>query len=184
MGKQTMLNYGLMVGSIALTAICWGLYNPILMWGASAMGGGKLRPFVCVGLAYFLIAVVLPMLLIAIVGQEAEEKFRWTFGGTIWSLAAGAVGALGALGIILALSYGGKPIFIAPLVFGFAPVVNTIFTLYMTGAYKENISPMFYAGLILVVVGAVTVLVFRPHDHKPAAKPEAKNVKAVEAAKG
>ena len=178
MGKQTMVEFGLMVGSIALTAICWGLYNPVLMWGAAGMGGGKLRPFVCVGLAYFLIAVVLPMLLISIVGQESGEKFHWTFTGTVWSLVAGAVGALGALGIILALSYGGKPIFIAPLVFGFAPVVNTLFTLYVTGMYKQQINPMFYAGLILVVVGAITVLLFRPHEHKPEAKPEAKNVKA------
>jgi hypothetical protein len=179
MGKPKM-NFLLMVGMIALTAICWGIYNPLLQWGASGMGGGRLRPFVCVGLAYFLIAVVLPILLIALGGQESEAKFAPTFGGVVWSLIAGTAGALGALGIILALSYGARPIFLAPLVFGFAPVVNTIFTLYVTGAYKENISPLFYAGLILVVAGAVTVLIFRP-EHKTGAPHASEKTARVEA---
>jgi drug/metabolite transporter (DMT)-like permease len=182
MGKFGM-NFILMISMIALTAICWGIYNPLLQWGAAGMGGGRLRPFVCVGLAYFLIAVVLPILLIMMTGQESDAKFAPTFGGVVWSLIAGTAGALGALGIILALSYGAKPIFLAPLVFGFAPVVNTIFTLYVTGAYKETISPLFYAGLILVVVGAVTVLIFRP-EHKPAGHGKAEKTAAVDVAPG
>ncbi|HTN74627.1 MAG TPA: hypothetical protein VL096_05250 [Pirellulaceae bacterium] len=176
----------LMVSSIALTAICWGVYNPIVQWGQNGMGGGRLRPFVCVGLAYFLIAVVLPMLLISIAGQESDAKFEWKFTGTFWSLMGGTVGALGAFGIIMALSYGGKPLFVAPLVFGFAPVVNTLFTMYFAPP-KEHPHPMFYAGMILVVAGAVTVLLFRPghgpapdksHGEKSAAKTDISAAKA------
>jgi len=77
---------------------------------------------------------------------------------------------LGAFGVILALNYGGQPGYVMPVVFGCAPIVNTAFTMYFTGAYK-NIAglqgSMYFAGLILVAVGAVVVLMFAP---KPAPK--------------
>ena len=41
----------------------------------------------------------------------------------------GAAGALGALGIIMAFNFGGKPVYVMPLIFGGAPVVNTFFTI-------------------------------------------------------
>ena len=48
-----------------------------------------------------------------------------------------------------------------PLVFGGVPVVNTFVTMYMNRSYRE-VGPMFLAGLILVISGAATVLIFRP----------------------
>ncbi len=42
-------------------------------------------------------------------------------------------GALGALGIILAINFGGNPIYVAPLVFGSAPVINSFLTIYLAG---------------------------------------------------
>src|SRR5438105_2610761 len=54
----------------AMTAVAWGFYGPTLHKGQLAMAGSRLRPFICVGLAYFLIAVVVPILLM--VGPLSE----------------------------------------------------------------------------------------------------------------
>jgi hypothetical protein len=143
---------------IAMTALCWGVYGPLLHKGQMLMQGSRLRPLVCVGVAYFVIAVVLPTVKLLI--QSEESSF--TYNGTLWSLAGGAAGALGALGVIMAFNFGGKPIYVMPLVFGCAPVINTLIGIQIQGA--GTINPFFYAGLILVVVGAVTVLVFAPRS--------------------
>jgi len=150
-----------MLAAIALTAFCWGLYGPVLHFGREEMGSA-LRPFVCVGLAYFFIAVVVPVLLL-----RRGEKGAWTTRGVLWSLLAGAAGACGALGVILALAFGGKPIYVMPLVFGGAPVVNTLLSAAMNRAFGQLKAP-FLAGLILVITGAVTVLVFKPQPHAAA----------------
>ena len=155
-----------------MTALCWGIYGPTLHKGQMAMAGSRLRPFLCVGIAYFLIAVLVPYLLLA--GWPSLDPGQWTVSGTIWSLMGGAAGAIGALGIILAFNFGGKPIYVMPLVFGGAPVVNTLVVLTRTGAVNQ-IGPLFIAGLILVAAGAVTVLLFAPRApaHAPAhAAPE------------
>jgi hypothetical protein len=155
------------VGAIALTVISWGVYGPVLHKGQMAMQGSRLRPLICVGVAYLVIAVVLPLLLMPIVGDPGE----WTLHGTLWSLAGGAAGAVGAIGIILAFNFGGKPIYVMPLVFGGAPVINT-FASMMAGGGGGELRPLFIAGLIIAIIGAVTVLVFaprgQPHAHSPA----------------
>jgi hypothetical protein len=155
-----------MLAAIALTAICWGIYGPVLHIGREAMHSA-LRPFMCVGAAYFLIAVIVPAALLA----RGGEKGSWTMTGVLWSLLAGACGALGALGIILALSFGGRPIYVMPLVFGGAPVVNTLLTAFMNRAFNQ-LKGLFLAGLLLVITGAVTVLIFKPQP--AAADPPAK----------
>ena len=158
----------LIVASFTVTILCWGVYGPVLHWGQELMHVSsdestegvhlaRLRPFVCVGLAYFLIGVVVPAALLRAWG----EKGHWTLTGVIWSLAGGALGALGALGIILAFNFGGKPVYVMPLVFGGAPVVNSFLTIYWAKKMKE-IGAIFSAGLIMVVLGAVTVLIFAP----------------------
>ena len=158
-----MLQFLGMIAAIALTASCWGIYGPVLHFGREAMHS-SLRPFVCVGLAYFLIAVLIPLVLLA-----RGERGGWTSKGVIWSLLAGVAGSLGALGVILALGFGGKPIYVMPLVFGGAPVVNTLLTAFMNRSFNQLRAP-FLAGLILVILGAVTVLVFKPQP-QPAAQP-------------
>ncbi len=81
----------------------------------------------------------------------------------------GAWLALGSLGVILAFTFGGKPIYVMPLVFGLAPVINTLISI-ATSQNLAAISPVFYAGLIIVVAGAVSVLVFAPRGKPPEAK--------------
>ena len=151
--------------SILLAIVCWGVYGPTLNEGRADMGGSSLRPFICVGLAYFLIAVVAPIIVLRLYGEAGH----WSTTGIFWSLAAGAAGAIGALGVILALAFHGSPLYVMPLVFGCAPVVNTFLTMYWHKSFKQ-MNPVFIAGLILVIVGAVTVLVFRPHGRPPAAQ--------------
>jgi hypothetical protein len=158
-----MLQFLGMLAAIALTAVCWGVYGPVLHFGREAMHS-NLRPFMCVGLAYFVIAVLVPLALLA----RGGERGGWTSKGVLWSLLAGTAGALGALGVILALGFGGKPIYVMPLVFGGAPVVNTLLTAFMNRSFNQLKAP-FLAGLILVITGAVTVLVFKPQPQAHAA---------------
>ena len=162
--SHKMRDFILQIVSIATVVLCWGAYGPVLHKGQAAMHHSRLRPLLCVGLAYFAIAVIVPNLLLITAVPEASA---YHFVGTIWSLAAGAAGAIGALGIIMAFNFGGKPIFVMPLVFGGAPVVNTLFTTFNNGLLSE-VKPFFLAGLILVIAGAAMVLVFAPKSPPPA----------------
>jgi hypothetical protein len=185
-----MRNTALLCASIAVTILCWGLYGQVLLKGQLKMAESAaarsqkvettaatgttnstttttttvthvhpafLRPFVCVGLAYFLIGVIVPAVWLHWYGEKGD----WTVIGLIWSLAGGALGALGAFGIILAFKFGGRPIYVMPLVFGGAPVVNAFLTIYLAGRMKE-IGPVFLAGLVMVALGAVAVLLSAP----------------------
>jgi hypothetical protein len=180
------VNFPMVVVCTLATALCWGVYGPLLQWGHGAMGSGRLRPFICVGIAYVIIAIVGPILLMTVTGMESESGLAhgWTdksgsgISGIFWSLMGGTAGALGALGVILALNYGGQPGYVMPVVFGCAPIINTAFTMYFAGTYK-NLEPvrggLYFAGLLLVVMGASLVLLFAP---KPAPKKSPEAAKA------
>jgi peptidoglycan/LPS O-acetylase OafA/YrhL len=148
--------------SIALTALCWGAYGPVLHRGQAKMKGSRMRPFLCVGLSYFLVAVIVPLGILF----SSSEPMNWTVSGLFWSMSAGSAGAIGALGIILAFNFGGKPIFVMPLVFGCAPVVNTFTTMVVEKTFSQIQTP-FWGSLAMVVAGAVTVLIFSPKPGSP-----------------
>lgn len=147
----------LQVLSIALAIASWGAYGPVLHKGQAAMHHSRMRPLICVGLAYFVIAVIVPYFFLGEMGEASTYRSL----GTLWSLLGGTFGAIGALGIILAFNSGGKPVFVMPLVFGGAPVINTLVSIAKTHQWN-NVSPFFWAGLILVVAGAAMVLVLAP----------------------
>ncbi len=151
--------------SIAMAILCWGSYGPFLHLGQSKMGGSRLRPFCCVGIAYFVIAVMIPIVAL----ESMHSGSGYTAQGMIWSVLAGTAGAMGALGIILAFTFGGKPIFVMPLVFGFAPVINTITSIIEKGKF-ESLNGMFALSLLLGISGAVTVLLNAPKS-APHGKP-------------
>ena len=69
--------------------------------------------------------------------------------------------ALGAIFIIYAFKNGGVPTYVMPLVFGGAPVINTIFTMTLNPP-KDSINPLMWLGMIMVPVGAALVLLYRP----------------------
>ena len=106
----------LILGFVVLTFICWGTYGVLMHEGQIHMSGSSLRPFICVGFAYFAIAVVAPLALLSVTGEQGH----WTVQGVFWSFLSGAVGAIGALGIILAFKLRGLPVYVMPLVFGCA----------------------------------------------------------------
>lgn len=154
---------------IILTMLCWGAYGPVLHKGQSLMGGDRWKPLICVGLAYFVVAIVVPALYLSATGQLSSG---WKFGGVTWSLASGTAGAVGALGIILAMSAGGKPHVVMPLVFGGAPIINVLVSNFMSGVRMRDLSPMYMAGVIIVAVGAAVVMAAPKSGHsvpKPAA---------------
>lgn len=163
-------------GSICLAVICWGAYGPFLHLGQMRMGGSRLRPFCCVGIAYFIIAVALPVMMLMAAPDNVSLSWSQISSGMMWSIFAGAAGAIGALGIILAFNYGGKPIFVMPLVFGFAPVINTLTSMIVGGSISQ-ISTYFVGSMLLGIAGAVTVLVFapkaKPHGSPAVATPAA-----------
>jgi hypothetical protein len=168
----------LVIASFTVTILGWGLYVPMLRWGQVEMAEigappARWRPYMCVGFAYFLIGVIVPIVLLRMKGERGE----WTTRGILFSLLGGVLGAVGALGIILAINFGGDPIYVAPLVFGAAPVVNSFLTIYLAGKMRE-IGPFFLAGLVMVVLGAVTVLSRAPHAPPPVAERPAANAAA------
>jgi hypothetical protein len=165
-GANNWLAIGL---SIAMAVLCWGSYGPFLHIGQTKMGGSRLRPFCCVGIAYFIIAVMVPV--VSIESMSMHETSSYSFYGMVWAVLAGTCGAMGALGIILAFTYGGKPIFVMPLVFGFAPVINTLASIVEKGKF-DNLNTLFGGSLLLGILGAVTVLLNAPKA-APHGKPSA-----------
>ena len=79
----------------------------------------------------------------------------------------GIVGTL-MLGFPVAFTLGGKPFTVMPVVFGCAPVINTLTTLAFNDTPVSAVSPFFLAGMLIVAVGAATVLAFGPRGHAPA----------------
>lgn len=157
------------IASMITAAICWGSYGPMLHLGQGRMAGSRLRPFVCVGIAYFLIAVIAPLFLIY---TRPDQTGSWTMAGLVWSILAGSAGAIGALGVILAFNAGGKPFYVMPIIFGFAPVVNTFISLSEKGTW-HLVHPLFWISLGVVIAGAVTVLITAPKSPPPAKAPAA-----------
>ena len=143
---------------ILLTALMWGSYGALLARGSINMGHDRMRPFICVGVAYLLVAIVAPLILL---GPAAGRG--WTVAGTTWSLMAGGAGAIGALGLLLALNAGGvgSQVYVMPLVFGLAPAVNAFVSISLANRWNQ-ISPFFLAGLVVTALGAVMVLFFAP----------------------
>lgn len=143
---------------VLVTVVCWGAYVPAIHHGQLGFGrNAALRAFLFVGLAYFLIAVVAPSVLLA---AKVEPK-EFTARGIAVSLVAGALGAVGALGVILALKNGGRPFYVAPLVFAGAPIMNTIVSMVWDKPAKSP-SALFYVGILLAAAGAALVLRFKP----------------------
>lgn len=136
--------------------LSWGLYVPILHEGQNNMGGEprtrSLRGFLCVGIAYFLTAVVVPVALMLLRG----DRFEFSAYGAGFATLGGAFGAAGALCIILAIAAGGRPLYIAPLVFAGAPIVNAVVSLLWKT--REVPGPLFFVGILLAAVGAGLVL--------------------------
>jgi drug/metabolite transporter (DMT)-like permease len=152
--NKSMLWVLLAVGA----ALSWGIYGAVLHQGQVKLGN-PMRALLCVGIAYFLIGVLVPVVVLAMQGNLGMDGFNIT--GTSLATFAGALGALGAVCIIFAFKSGGLPNYVMPLVFGGAPLINVIVTMILHPP-KTPPNPMLYLGYLLAIVGAGMVLYFKP----------------------
>src|SRR6266566_2620894 len=68
---------------------------------------------------------------------------------------------IGALFIILAFKSGGLPAYVMPLVFGGAPLINVLVSMWIHPP-KSAINPLLYVGYLMTAGGAGLVLYFKP----------------------
>jgi hypothetical protein len=141
---------------VAGAILSWGAYGVLLAQGQSQLGN-PLKALLCVGIAYFLLGVIIPVA--ALSAQGGLSGF--STGGLVTATIAGGLGAAGAACIIWAFRAGGLPVYVMPLVFGGAPIVNVLLTMAVNPP-KEAVNPLLYAGFVLAAAGAGMVLYFRP----------------------
>jgi len=139
-------------------ALSWGAYGVVLHRGQVGLGN-PLRALLCVGVAYFLIGVLVPALAL----QTQGELRGFNAGGVAFSTLGGALGAIGAVCIIYAFRAGGVPNYVMPLVFGGAPLVNVALSM-ATHPPKVAPSPLLYVGFLMASAGAAMVLYFKPQS--------------------
>jgi hypothetical protein len=142
---------------VAGAVLSWGVYGSMLADGQMRLGS-PLKALLCVGAAYFLVGVLVP---VAALSQQPGGLSGFNSSGTTAATIAGILGAAGAACIIWAFRSGGSPLYVMPLVFGGAPVVNVVYTM-MVHPPKTAPGLMWFVGLILASLGAGMVLYFRP----------------------
>ncbi len=178
-----------------LTVFSWGVYGILLHQGRGGMPAGaeaphaSLKAFLWVGIAYFVVAIVGPLIVLKLRGSN----FSFASAGITWSFIAGTAGAIGAFTLVLALGAAADPVArggggfgpgaaaaVMPLVFGGAPLVNAIVAMSIhppEGGLKAIPLP-FIIGIILAAAGAVLVAKYAPSNrgaapaHAPAVKAE------------
>ena len=141
---------------VAGAVLSWGAYGVLLHKGQVALGN-PLKALLCVGVAYFLVGVVIPVATLSSQGALGG----WNSGGTTTATIAGILGAAGAACIIWAFRNGGIPLYVMPLVFGGAPIINVLYSMVLHPP-KSAPNPMLYVGFLLASIGAGMVLYFRP----------------------
>lgn len=167
-------------GYVILAGLAWGTYVPIIFYGGTELTtkpgtiGGRLASILCVGVAYFVLAVVIPLLLMSL---REDAKPEWRTNGLIFSGLAGVAGAVGAICVIFASKAavdqarldGVNPatyrMYIAPLIFALAPAINTLLSLVW---HPKPGDPWHFAvelpgwklpaGIVLVALGTFLVL--------------------------
>jgi len=169
--KHTWLLY------VALAGLSWGTYVPLIFYGGNELGGkpsSRIMAILCVGVAYFVIAVLVPLALF-FSGTYDWPEMSGT--GLTFSSLAGVAGAVGALCVIFAtksaiesakaqgLNINTYKLYIAPLIFGLAPVINTLVSMVW---HPEKGNPWHFGleipgwkmwlGIVMVGAGAALVL--------------------------
>ena len=103
-GPQTRKRMGWVI-FVAGAVLSWGAYGVLLFLGQTQLGN-PLKALLCVGAAYFLIGVIVPV--IGLSSQGGLNGFNTN--GLITATVAGALGAAGAACIIWAFKAGGLPV--------------------------------------------------------------------------
>ncbi|MFN9084231.1 MAG: hypothetical protein ACK5XD_04555 [Acidobacteriota bacterium] len=136
--------------------LAWGIYGPILHTGQVKLGN-PMKALLCVGGAYCRLGGLVPVL-----------QLQWSGGmgtfdrtGMINASIGGALGAVGAICIIFAFRNGGVPNYVMPIVFGGAPLINVLFTMYLHPP-ETKVNPLLWLGYVITAGGAAMVFYFKP----------------------
>ena len=90
---------------VIIAGLAWGTYVPIIFYGGTELTtrpgtiGGRLASILCVGIAYFVMAVVIPVVMMIV---NSDDKPDWKPNGLVFSGLAGVMGAIGAICVIFA----------------------------------------------------------------------------------
>ena len=141
---------------VAGAVLSWGAYGAMLHLGQQQLGS-PLKALLCVGVAYGLIGILLPVAALSSQG----ELTNFNSAGLITATVAGALGAIGAGCINWAVRNGGLRIYVMPVVFGGAPLVTVLVTMIIHPP-KSSPHPLLYVGFMLAAAGAFIVLRYRP----------------------
>jgi hypothetical protein len=181
-------------GYVILAGLSWGTYVPIIFFGGQMLTGdpktaplgGRLASILCVGVAYFVLAVVIPLVLM---GTRSDTTPSWKLPGIVFASLAGVAGAVGAICVIFAskaaidqakideVDPATYRVYIAPLIFCLAPLINTALSLVWHPNAKTGEWANFHfempgwklvVGIVLVAAG--TFLVLKSKEDMEAAK--------------
>ena len=159
-----------------MTVICWGTYGVCMHTGSASMKNpehGRIMAFLWVGLAYFLTAVIAPLIILKLKGGPIDF-WAYPTKGWQWSLIAGTLGAIGALGVLLAFGASPNPPVYVPVVmsiiFAGAPIVNAVVNTTKNNGWA-NVQWPFVLGILLAAFGGYLVT---KHAPKPSQAAEAK----------
>ena len=176
MEKQMWLVFAVLAG------LCWGTYVPFVQQGIAGLGRNPLGNFLCVGVAYFVIAVLFPLAMF----MAGEPTPQWNAYGISFATMAGVMGALGALCVVYAnraaaQAGGDYKLYIAPVIFALAPVLNTVVSLLWHPSRAGGVwhfglrhTPHWtlFLGIVLVGAGAALVLYSKELSERPSAPPQ------------
>lgn len=172
MPAQTQAPGSLWLAFALATVVSWGLYGVLLHLGQLGMAdaeNGRYKAFLCVGIAYVLVAVLAPL------GLLLAKGATWAFPakGFWMSILAGVAGAVGALCVLFAFGAKGNPAVVMSIVFAGAPVVNATVALALhppEGGFS-SLRWQFVAGIALAALGGLMVMRYRPGGSPPSAAP-------------
>ena len=146
-----------------MTVAAWGLYGIFLHSGQVMMKDavhGRSKAFLFVGIAYFLTAVLAPIVVLWLKGATWD----FTPKGMSWSLAAGILGAVGAYCVLAAFGAGGRPSYVMSIIFAGAPVVNAVVAimLHPPAGGVAALRWQFILGILLAAMGGCLVAFYKP----------------------
>lgn len=161
-------------------ALFWGAYVPTIFYGQMGFGATNpnrsFRAFLFIGVAYVLMAIVIPAIWIWTHKSPADGGF--TFNGAWLSTLAGILGAAGALCVVFALRNAGIEgkqdgvgeayiVYVAPIVFAGAPIINVLISWIINAFKGEGHAPNigFIIGMVVSIIGVVLVLTNNPAAH-------------------
>ena len=156
-----------------MTVICWGTYGVCMHTGSTSMKNPeheRIMAFLWVGLAYFLTAVIAPLIILKLQGGPIDF-WNYPAKGWQWSLIAGTLGAIGALGVLLAFGASPNPKVYVPVVmsiiFAGAPIVNAVVNTTKNNGWA-NVQWPFILGILLAALGGYLVTKHAPPPGPPA----------------